>query len=286
MFQHYHIGHFLNQPNQQIPFAIMDFQTMQEPEVEDLHKHTFYEILWIKKGKTKQFIDYQEYEITDNTLFFISQGQLHSFEAWQGLEGFTILFTEDFFLLNQQNKDFLFELSFLDNLYANPFLDLSPEDISEIEPIIALLVSENSRTVPSAAILQSLLHVLLAKIQRCIDQKQTSRYPKRYLLQFKQFKKFLDEHFVQQFTVIDYAEKLSITQHHLNLISKEVAGKTATEIIRARVMLEAKRMLSFSDMTVTEIAYQLGYEENSYFSRVFKKETGLSPVEFRSNKYG
>lgn len=262
----------------------MDFQTMQEPEVEDLHKHTFYEILWIKKGKTKQFIDYQEYEITDNTLFFISQGQLHSFEAWQGLEGFTILFTEDFFLLNQQNKDFLFELSFLDNLYANPFLDLSPEDVSEIEPIIALLVSENSRIAPSAAILQSLLHVLLAKIQRCIDQKQTSRYPKRYLLQFKQFKKLLDEHFAQQFTVIDYAEKLSITQHHLNLISKEVAGKTTTEIIRARVMLEAKRMLSFSDMTVTEIAYQLGYEENSYFSRVFKKETGLSPVEFRNQK--
>ena len=281
MFKHYHIGHFLNQPNRQIPFAIMDFETMQEPEVEDLHKHTFYEILWIKKGKTKQFIDYQEYEIADNTLFFISQGQLHSFEAWQGLEGYTIMFTEDFFLLNHQNKDLLFELSFLDNLYANPFLDLSPADVAEIEPIIALLVLENEREDRSNLILQSLLHVLLAKIQRCIDQRQTQHFPKRYLLLFKQFKSLLDKHFTQLLTASDYAEKLSITQHHLNLISKEIAGKTATEIIRARIILEAKRMLSFSDLTVTEIAYQLGFEENSYFSRIFRKETGLSPVEFR-----
>lgn len=58
----------------------------------------------IRKGETKQFIDYQEYKISDNTLFFISQGQLHSFEAWHGLEGFAIMVTEDFFLLNQQNQ--------------------------------------------------------------------------------------------------------------------------------------------------------------------------------------
>lgn len=53
MFKHYHIGHFFNQSNKQLAFAIMDFETMQEPNVDDLHKHTFYEILWVKKGKTK-----------------------------------------------------------------------------------------------------------------------------------------------------------------------------------------------------------------------------------------
>jgi AraC-like DNA-binding protein/mannose-6-phosphate isomerase-like protein (cupin superfamily) len=288
MFKNYHIGHFIGEPQREVPFAITRFETMQEPDVDDLHKHTFYEVLWIEKGKTKQFIDYQEYEIADNTMFFISQGQLHSFEAWQGVEGACIMFTEDFFLLNQNSKDLLFELSFLDNLYANPFLDLSEQNIAELKPTIQLLIEEKERKDCSNTILQSLLHILLTKIQRCIDEKRANVSSKKYLVLFKKFKKLLDENFEKQLSVSDYAEKLSVTQHHLNLVAKEITGKTATEVIRARTILEAKRLLTFTDFTVTEIAFRLGFEENSYFSRVFKKETNISPNEFKnqmSEKY-
>lgn len=115
LFPFYTIGHFINEPTNRTEFEIMRFDEMDEPEVDDIHKHTFYEILWTEKGISKQTIDYKEYEVLPNSLFFISPNQVHQFEEWKPLKGGTILFTEDFFLLNQNHKDKLFELSFLDN---------------------------------------------------------------------------------------------------------------------------------------------------------------------------
>jgi AraC-like DNA-binding protein/mannose-6-phosphate isomerase-like protein (cupin superfamily) len=284
MFKHYHIGHFINEPQNPTQFEILEFETMQEPNVDDWHKHTFYEILWVEKGKTFQYIDYKKYEINDNTLFFISPNQLHYFETWSELEGLTILFTEEFFLLNQQNQDILFEISFLDNFYSNPFLHLDSQSASDLKNIIEQIKNEKKHAQSSKIILQSFLHILLAKIQRYINQNQSVSPSKKYLITFKKFKNLLDEHFQQGFSVSDYAEKLSITQHHLNLICNEIAGKTASQVIRSRVILEAKRMLTFSESTINEISYQLGFEENAYFSRVFKKETGISPIEFKQKE--
>jgi AraC-like DNA-binding protein/mannose-6-phosphate isomerase-like protein (cupin superfamily) len=283
MFKKYHIGHFINQPKNSTQFEILDFETMQEPEVEDLHKHTFYEILWIEKGKTKQFIDYQEYEISDNTLFFISPNQLHLFEAWHDLKGLTIMFTEDFFLLNQQNQDLLFELSFLDNLYTNPFLNLSKEDTQELKLVFELLTQEKERKDSSQSILQSLLNVLLAKIQRCVNQTNPTPFDKIYLRTFKRFKILLDQYFDFNQPASFYAEKLAMTTHHLNLVAKQITGKKVSEVIRARSILEAKRLLTFTNLTSTEIAFKLGYEEPSYFSRVFKQETAMTPYQFKQS---
>lgn len=101
----YTIGQFINQPNSKTQCEITDFETMQEPDIEDIHKHLFYEILWTDSGTSKHTIDYREYTLTPRTLFFISPGQIHYFEEWQKLRGGSLLFTEDFFLLHQQQKD-------------------------------------------------------------------------------------------------------------------------------------------------------------------------------------
>ncbi|MDW7693531.1 AraC family transcriptional regulator [Flammeovirgaceae bacterium SG7u.111] len=261
---------------------------MEEPEIDRVHKHTFYEILWVDEGNSSQTIDYQTYELGMQSLFFISPGQVHVFEEWQPLKGGTILFTEDFFLLNQQNKDTLFELSFLDNVYTNPCLKLSSTEFGEVRRTIELLIKEKNRQEPSLQILQSLLKVLLHQIQRSIDTLSGGRIPKRQLILFKQFRQLVEEKFEQNVTASDYAEELNVTQHHLNRVVKEVTGKTATEIIRARSMLEVKRLLTFTDLTITEVSASLGYFDSSYFAKLFKKETGSSPKGFRnemSEKY-
>src|SRR5690242_5851012 len=100
IFPVYSIGHFINQPGNSTEFEILRFGKSEEPNVDDFHKHRFYEILWTEKGKSKQIIDYSEYEILPNSLFFISPNQVHCFEEWKPLTGGTILFTEDFYLLN------------------------------------------------------------------------------------------------------------------------------------------------------------------------------------------
>lgn len=288
LFPFYAIGHFINQPANPTEFEIMRFDEMEEPDVADIHKHTFYEILWTEKGISKQTIDYKEYEVLPNSLFFISPNQVHQFEEWKPLKGGTILFTEDFFLLNHNNKDKLFELSFLDNFYANPCIQLNERDFADIKQTIDLIGIEQKRKDKSQTITQSLLHILLAQVQRCIDTETEKPISKKYLILFKQFKNLLDKHFAENKTASFFAEQLHITAHHLNLITRQVTGKTASEMIRARSILEAKRLLTFTDYSVSEIAFQLNYTDSSYFAKTFKAETNQSPISFKnqmSEKY-
>lgn len=288
LFPFYTIGHFINEPTNRTEFEIIRFDEMEEPEVDDIHKHTFYEILWTEKGISKQTIDYKEYEVLPNSLFFISPNQVHQFEEWKPLKGGTILFTEDFFLLNHNNKDKLFELSFLDNFYANPCIQLDKRNFADIKQTIDLISNEQKRADKSQTITQSLLHILLAQVQRCIDTEIDKPISKKYLILFKQFKNLLDEHFSQNKTSTFFAQQLHITAHHLNLIAKDVTGKTASEVIRARSILEAKRLLTFTDKTVSEIAFELNYTDSSYFAKTFKAETNVSPMTFKtemSEKY-
>ncbi|MBC8112220.1 MAG: helix-turn-helix domain-containing protein [Verrucomicrobia bacterium] len=288
LFPFYSIGHFINQPTNPTEFEITRFEEMEEPDVDDIHKHTFYEILWTEKGESKQTIDYQEYEISPNSLFFISPNQVHRFEEWQPVVGGCIMFTEDFFLLNHHNKNKLFELSFLDNFYANACINLNTKDFAEVQQTIDLISKEHARKDRNSIITQSLLHILLAQIQRCIDSEAEKPISKKYLILFKQFKNLLDRHFTENKTATFFAEQLHITQHHLNLISKNVTGKTAGEVIRARSILEAKRLLTFTDYSVSEIATQLNYFDSSYFSKLFKAETNKTPLAFKnemSEKY-
>jgi AraC family transcriptional regulator, transcriptional activator of pobA len=288
LFPFYSIGHFINEPTNRTEFEIMQFDEMEEPNVDDIHKHTFYEILWTEKGISKQTIDYKEYEVLPNSLFFISPNQVHQFEEWKPLKGGTILFTEDFFLLNHNNKDKLFELSFLDNFYANPCIQLDKKNFADIKHTIDQITNEQNRADKSQSITQSLLHILLVQVQRCIDKETEKPFSKKYLILFKQFKNLLDKHFAENKTTTFFAQKLYITAHHLNLITKEVTGKTSSEVIRARSILEAKRLLTFTDKTVSEIAFELNYTDSSYFAKSFKAETNLSPISFKtqmSEKY-
>jgi len=129
---------------------------------------------------------------------------------------------------------------------------------------------------------------LLAQVQRCLDTSAEKSISKKYLILFKQFKNLLDKHFAENRKASFFARHLHITSHHLNLITKVVTGKTASEVIRARSILEAKRLLTFTDGTVSEIAFQLNYTDSSYFAKAFKAETKQTPIAFKtemSEKY-
>ena len=288
IFPFYRIGHFINQPDNPTEFEILRFETMDEPEVDDFHKHSFYEILWTEKGQSKQVIDYNKYDVKPNSLFFISPNQVHHFEAWKPLTGGTILFTEDYYLLNRANKDTLFELSFLDNLYSNPCITFNETAFAEILNILQQIETEHNRHDRSATIVQAYLHILLAQVQRHVDASNPTIISKKQLKQFKLFKQILDQHFSENKTASFYAERMHITPHHLNAICKEITNNTATEIIRARSILEAKRLLTFTGKTISEIAFELNFTDSSYLAKTFKSLTNQTPQAFKnemSEKY-
>ena len=291
LFPAYSIGHFIGQPTNPTEFAIARFTDINEADVDDIddpHRRKFYEIMWIDASINTQFIDYQEHQISGGMLFFISPGQLHHFETWQPLQGGSVFFTESFLLLNHTDKNRLFELTFLDNFYTLPCLRPAPTAFAEIREVIELLLREQHRPDASARIQQSLLHVLLSQIQRCVDEGENRPVSKRYVVLYKQLKHLIDAHFTESLTAADYADRLNMTPHHLNLIAKTVTRETTTGLIRARCMLEARRLLTYTDSTVSDIATALGYTDLAYFGRVFRAETSLSPLQFKqtiSEKY-
>ncbi len=282
LFPFYKIGHFINEPTSQTEFEITKFDTMDEPDVDDFHKHTFYEILWIENGKSIQTIDYKQYELEPQTLFFISPNQVHSFEGWRDVTGGTIMFTEEFFLFNYTDKNKLFELSFLDCIYARPYVQLGDQDFAEVKHTIELVYSEHHRDDKRERIAQALLHVLLEQIQRCVDLTMARDVPRKSLIIYKQYKNLLEQHFIEQKSVSFYAAQLNMTQHHLNFVIRNLTGKTASEMIRSRAILEAKRLLTYTDHTISEVAAELNYFDSSYFSKIFKAETNTTPVAFKS----
>jgi len=108
-----------------------------------------------------------------------------------------------------------------------------------------------------------------------------------YLTKFQEFEKLVDEQFEQLKSPKEYAAYLNITERHLNRICKSCMNKTTTDIISDRVVLEAKRLLVNTDLSVSEIAAELGYFDNSYFTRLFKLKCKETPVVFRKQtKFG
>lgn len=284
MFKTITISDLLNQANKQVNFLVDKFEDMVEPQnIEFPHKHNFYEILWITNGNTKQSIDYKNYTIADNTLFFISPGQLHLFEEWEKVKGYVILFTEPFFLQIFQNKNILFELSYLDNLHKNPFLQLNQEDTKTLQPIIDLLYQEYKSVEQSTETIQALILIFLRRIQKLFSRQNHQNTDHHQVVIFKQFKNLVELNFAKNIPVSQYASQLNVTIHQLNSFVKATSGKTTTEIIKERVVLEAQQLLHFSALSVSEIAYQLGFDDSSYFARYFKKHIGLSPQDFRKS---
>lgn len=284
MFSTITISDILNQPDKQVDFNVDKFEDMAEPEnIEYPHKHNFYEILWVTKGKSKHTIDYKDYEILPDTLFFISPGQLHLFEEWDNIKGYCIIFTEQFFLQIFQNKNILFELSYLDNLHDTPFLQLKKADKIIIQPIIDLLYQECKSGEQSSETIQALLLVFLRRIQKLFAVKNAAVNSKHKIVIFKQFKKLVEINFYRNLSMAEYASQLNISPHHLNTLVKAVSGKTTTKIIKERIILEAQQLLNFSELTVSQIADRLEFDDNSYFARYFKKQIGLSPQDFRKN---
>lgn len=276
------IADLLNQPNKQVDFLVDRFEDMVEPEnVAFPHKHNFYEILWVTNGKSKQSIDFKNYTIGDNTLFFISPEQVHLFEEWENVEGYVILFTEQFFLQIFQNKNILFELSYLDNLHKNPFLQLKQTDAKTLQPIVDLLYEECKSAEQSTETIQALILVLLRRIQKLYSKQNNQNCNNHQIVIFKQFKKLIEIDFAKNLSITHYASLLHISRNQLNTVVKAISGQTTSDIIKARVILEAQQLLNFSELSVSHIADQLGFEDSSYFARYFKNKIGVSPQEFR-----
>ena len=285
MITTYHLSDFSPFYEKEQQFLILPFEKLNRPsKFQWPHKHSFFEILWIRNGETKHFIDEYELNLSLDTIYFMSPGQVHQLEKHGEVNGECIMFTEEFFILNFTSKEALDKLSFLRNSYKNPHIKLDAETKVSLEPILQLMYAEFSRIPHSKIALSSLTFLLLNLLERLYETQKNNNLAGHTSILDK-FSKLLEDHFCTQKPISFYAEQLCLTAHYLNGIIKKATGKSVSEVIRDRLMLETKRILVHTDQPIGEIADQLGFNDFSYFSRQFKKQNGISPDRYRSEMH-
>jgi AraC family transcriptional activator of pobA len=264
-------------------FVIVPFEHLNRPSPFVWpHKHNFYEILWIRNGNSKHFVDNQARPLAMDTIYFMSPGQTHHFEEYASVQGDSIMFSEEFFILNFTNKAAIRKLAFLQNSYKNPGVVLDQTSKQTLEPVVKLMYEEFARADYSKMVISSLLYVFFEVLQRRYFDQQDNHVPiGSHVMVFDKFRSLVDMHFREQHQLKFYGSEICVTPHYLNEAVKKAAGKTASEFIKDRIVLEAKRMLVQSHIPIGQIADELGFQDFSYFSRHFKKNNDLSPEQYR-----
>ncbi len=246
------------------------------------HRHDFYHFVWVTRGAGRHVIDSQSYEVRPNTLFFMTPGQVHDFVLSDDAKGHTFSFSRDFFALASENTLSLAEApaAVLERLASVVYLNDS--QAKDLSPIVEAIIEEYTAEQSSYHdAVRCYLRIFLIRIARVGSGKASAGPSSRKSLLARRFRKSLEQHFETVNAVAGYARLLNVTERALNDAARHAFGTTAAQLIRERVMLEAKRLLAHSDSSVAEIADRLGFDDPAYFSRCFRKHTKRSPVEFR-----
>lgn len=245
------------------------------------HRKDFYFFCLVRNGSSRHWVDFVPYTLQPNTFYFSSPQQVQVKEQTEPMTGIMLSFTEEY--LQLEGNQSLRKLPIIQNPDNAHELALAPEHMQFLDELLDKMVVEfNTEHSWRNTMLQSYVNVLLIYLSRIyIDQSQTvHRSPDRGLL--KKFSAFIDTHYNTLHQVADYADLMNLTPGHLNDRIKQQSGKTAIEHIHERLVLEAKRRLLHTDLSAKEIAWQLGFEDDAYFHRFFKRLTGETPATFRT----
>ena len=249
------------------------------------HAHEFYQILWFRRGHGMHHVDFVDYPIQDNTIFFIAPGQIHSFDDKKDYEGVVIHFNASF-MADEETSESIFLKYDVFNAYDSlPYYHISHEEEERLMTLVNEMNREYSLTGAFAHkdYMLHLVRLFLIRVQRSGERREVAKlYVSCVANQtFVRFRQLLEQNFRQVHTVQEYADRLNISSRTLTKYVNQSAHRSPLQIINDRILLEAKRQLCHSALSIKEIGYQLGFEDPSYFVKFFKRLTGKMPSEFR-----
>ncbi|MBI3218774.1 MAG: helix-turn-helix domain-containing protein [Bacteroidetes bacterium] len=243
---------------------------------QELHRHDFYLLIAIERGTGTHEIDFVPHRIRNYSVFFLHPGQVHQINLKKGSSGFIMQFTAGVY--RQQTTPM--------QLFQQTHFIYNAQSYQKIHALLTSLFDEYQKKASRfEEVIQSYLHILITELIRSTEQ-IASPIPSVFASwqRYDQLTNLMEAQFLTHKDAAYYADQLNMTPYQLNAITKQAVGKTCAMLIQDRVLLEAKRLLFATSLQVNEIAYQLGYEDPSYFIRFFKKHTGYTPDALRQLK--
>ena len=248
------------------------------------HRHNYYEVFFFEKGSGLHMIDFNEFEIESQHVHLISPGQIHYMHRAPDTKGWVLKFTSEFFLSNLSDKDMLQQIPFLNNKVTKPLIKPEKDEFESLLQFVQFIKKEDEKKSSGYEnMIRNYLNLILVKCHRLYDYSSPESKDIENQL-CRRFSALLQENYLLENRVGFYSEKLKINDNRLNQATKKILGRTPSELISDRLLLEAKRWLLHSNKSIKEIAYSLNFRHNAYFNRWFKKLENCSPGEFRTAK--
>lgn len=255
---------------------ILAGQDMNQPT----HRHDFYFILILKKGKGNHVIDFTSYPIEDNCIFIMRPGQVHQLDLNASSTGYLMELNMEFYRVQDRGTG-----QALRKATTKNFCRLPDESFNKLHAVVEGIYQEyNKAEAGYNEIIRAQLDIFFIQFARNRESLSSlktngSTYEQERL---EQFLELIENHYVSTKKVSDYADMLNLSSYQLSAITKGLLGKTPSELIDEHIILEAKRYLLGTADQVNQIAASLGYDDPSYFIRFFKKHSGSSPEAFRT----
>lgn len=256
------------------------------PNLHVAHRHSFYHIVLFTEGGGKHTIDFEQFPVQAGQVYFMTPGQVHSWAFEGHTDGYVINFSPALFNGFLKDLQFLEAFTFFRGIAADSVIRLSDSNLEQAIHCFELMLQEVATpTSFSTEMICAQLIALFITVSREPQALRQAAKPLHHHLVLQHFQKLVEQHYTEKKMPKDYAQLLYITPNHLNALCRDLTGQPAGAIIRNRVLLEAKRLLVNAGLSIAEIAYQLNFKDNSYFTRFFKKYTGLTPEAFRKNSF-
>jgi AraC-like DNA-binding protein len=274
----------VNPQNGNLAFKVFAFT--DNSYFDHLQRNNYYSMIWVTQGEGQLKADFAEYNFGPGTLFAFAPYQPFMFAAKGHLEGTAINFHPDFFCIHKHHNEVACNGVLFNNIYRPPFLRVDDATANTFTMLLEQIKAEmQNPALAQYELLISYLKIFLITAARLKTAQQPeaeqamTENPEPFILQ--KLKDYIELHFKTKHSAANYADLLSISPKALAKITKTHFNKTLTDMIAERIIIEAKRELYLTNKPVKEIAYALGYPDESYFSRFFKTNANVSPQMYR-----
>jgi AraC-like DNA-binding protein len=266
---------------------LIHLETLEKYMVVDCpHYLTYYDITLLIDGKGYFCIDQFQYPIQHGTILFSSPGQIRFWDIEVIPCGYVLIFEEEFLSRFLNDLQFINDLRYFNSGQNPPKFDMAITDVPYLMKLMENIEQEIETFRKSDQhILQALLYQTLVWLNRKYSATCQTINIENYNRYIREYSKMVNKDFKDQHSVSYYADSLNITAGHLNDLCKLHLGVSAKQYIQSRILLEAKRLLLYTDLQIDEISSRLSFEDSSYFIRTFKQSTGFTPLSFRQIKY-
>jgi AraC family transcriptional activator of pobA len=239
------------------------------------HRHSrLHQVLLVQSGGGTSSLDGTTHPLTAGSLVNVPPGHVHAFRFTQGTSGWVATMADELLdAIFVQVGDVRSDLGRACVIHADASIHLVMQQIWQ---------EFSGRSKARALVLRGLSATLLGWVARTMEEDAPTQQDLRESNLVQRLKTLIEEHYLQQWRVADYASALSVSPTHLSRVTRAATGESALRLIEARSMREARRHLAYTNLSIATIAYAMGYADPAYFTRVFTQDAGISPRAFRA----